>query len=70
MKKSSLIFVLIALILLAGCSGEGYVKVINDSLSSILVSVNDNADEVVAAGDTSNTYTVSLVKGFFNNIPV
>ena len=70
MKNKNLIFLLVTVILLVGCSGEGYVNVVNDSLSSILVSVNNNADEVVAAGDTSNTYTVGLVKGVVNNISV
>lgn len=70
MKRSYLIFVSLALILLMGCSGEGYVKVVNDTLSPILVSVNDNVNEVVASLDTSNTYTIPLVKGVVTNVPI
>ena len=68
--RSYLLPLFIAFLLLLGCSGEGYVAVVNESLSSILVSVDNNADEVVAVGDTSNTYTVNVMKGIVNNIPI
>jgi len=68
--KSYLIPVLIAFLLLIGCSGEGYIEVNNNTPAAIMVSVNNSADEVVAAGDTSDTYTVSVMKGVINNIPV
>jgi len=70
MKKNSLIFLMIAVILLVGCSGEGYVSVFNDTPSDILVSVNYKPDVVVTSGDTSDTYTVALIKGVVNNISV
>ncbi len=68
--KSYLIPVLLAFLLLIGCSGEGYIEVENDTPTAILVSVNNLADEVVVAGDTSQTYSVSVVKGVVNNISV
>lgn len=68
--RSYLIPVLIAFLLLIGCSGEGYIEVNNNTPSSIMVSVNNAADEVVLAGDTSQTYNVAVMKGVANNISV
>ena len=68
--KSYLIPVLIAFLLLIGCSGEGYIEVNNNTPAAIIVSVNNAADEVVAAGDTSETHSVALMKGVVNNISV
>ena len=68
--KSYLIPVILAFLLLIGCSGEGYIEVNNNTPTAIMVSVNNAADEVVAPGDTSDTYTVSVMKGVVNNISV
>jgi len=68
--KSYLIPLLIAVILLFGCSGEGYIEVKNETPTAILVSVNNLADEVVLAGDTSQTYSIAVMKGAVNNISV
>jgi hypothetical protein len=68
--RSYLIPVLIAFLLLIGCSGEGYIEVNNNTPAAIMVSVNNVADEVIAPGDTSDTYTVSVMKGVINNISV
>lgn len=70
MKKRNLILLSLAVILLVSCGGEGYVSVKNDTLSNILVSVNNATDVVVEPGDTSDTYTVALIKGVVNNIPI
>ncbi|MEA2078118.1 MAG: hypothetical protein U9O95_08890 [Candidatus Marinimicrobia bacterium] len=68
--RSYLIPILFAFLLLIGCSGEGYIKVKNNTPTAILTSVNNLADEVILAGDTSQTYTVSVMKGVINSIPV
>lgn len=68
--RSYLIPLLIAFLLLIGCSSEGYIEVKNETPTAILVSVNNLADEVVLAGDTSQTYTISVMKGIVNNIPI
>ena len=61
---------MIAIFLIFGCSGEGYVKVVNNTASQILVSVNNEADVVVTAGDTTDTYTISVPKGIVTNVSV
>ncbi len=68
--RSYLIPVFIAFLLLIGCSGEGYIEVNNNTPTAIMVSVNNAADEVISPGDTSDTYTISLMKGVVNNISV
>jgi hypothetical protein len=68
--RSYLIPIVLALLLLIGCGGEGYVSVWNDTTDDILVSVNHNTDVVVNPGDTSDTYTVSVMKGVVNNVSV
>ncbi|MFA6618286.1 MAG: hypothetical protein WCT23_04380 [Candidatus Neomarinimicrobiota bacterium] len=69
MKKMIFPLVLIVFFLF-GCSGEGYVKVANLTPSSVLLSVNDEADIILASGDTSDTYTIDLVKGTLANVSV
>ncbi len=68
--RSYLIPVLIAFLLLIGCSGEGYIEVSNNTSTAIMVSVNNLADEIILTGDTSQTYTISVMKGVVNNIPI
>ena len=68
--KNYLIPIMIAIFLIFGCSGEGYVKVVNNTASQILVSVNNEADVVVTAGDTTDTYTISVPKGIVTNVSV
>jgi hypothetical protein len=68
--RSYLIPVLLAFLLLIGCSGEGYIEVKNETPTTILVSVNNLADEIVLPGDTSQTYSVPVMKGVVNNISV
>lgn len=68
--KKYIIVTLLALILLLGCSGEGYIKVKNETPATVMVSVNNLADEVLGSGDTTDTYTVTLTRGVLNNIPV
>jgi hypothetical protein len=68
--RSYLIPVLLAFLLLIGCSGEGYIEVNNNTPAAIMVSVNNAADEVVAPGDTSDTYSISVMKGVVNNISI
>lgn len=68
--RSYLIPVILAVMLLFGCSGEGYIEVKNETPTAILVSVNNLSDEVVLAGDTSQTYSIAVMKGAVNNISV
>lgn len=68
--RSYLIPLLIAFLLLIGCSGEGYIEVSNNTPTAIMVSVNNLADEIILTGDTSQTYTISVMKGVVNNIPI
>ncbi len=68
--KSYLIPVIITLFVLFGCSGEAYIQVNNNTPATIMVSVNDAPDEVLNAGDTTDVYTVRIIKGVINNIPV
>lgn len=69
MKKSN-ILLFAALIFLFACSGEAYIKVTNNTPADILVSVNYNADETLAPGDTTGTYTVTVNRGVLTQIPV
>ena len=68
--KSYLIPVLFAFLLLIGCSGEGYIEVINSTPGPIVFSLNNELDETLLSGDTSNTYTISVVKGNVNTVPI
>lgn len=69
MKKIILPLVLI-IFFLFGCSGEGYIKVANSTPAQILVSVNDEPDIVLASGDTSDVYTINIVKGTLTSVSV
>ncbi len=62
--------VFMALAVLAGCSGEAYVSVSNETASAILVSVNNEPNVVLSPGDTTDSYTVTVMKGMVNSIPV
>ncbi|MCK4813029.1 MAG: hypothetical protein KAT14_03725, partial [Candidatus Marinimicrobia bacterium] len=68
--KSYLIPVIITLFVLFGCSGEAYIQVNNNTPSTIMVSVNNAPDEVLSSSDTSDVYTVTVMKGVISNIPV
>lgn len=68
--KRTLLPIVLVIFLLFGCSGEGYVKVANLTPAPVLVSVNDQADVVLAAGDTTDTYNIHLVKGTIANVSV
>jgi hypothetical protein len=69
MKRYFILFALV-LFVIFGCSGEAYIKVANATDAPILVSVNNAADEPLPAGDTTDTYTVTVNRGVINHIPV
>ena len=68
--RSYLIPLLIAFLLLFGCSGEGYVKVMNDTDNTVMFSLNNLTGETLTVGDTSDIYTIPVMKGVVNNIPI
>lgn len=70
MKRFYVLMSLIALLVLAGCSGEAYIEVKNDTDASISISVNDQTNEVLAVGDTSDTYTIKVLNGLVNYVSV
>ncbi len=70
MKSSIAILPLLAIFILTGCSGEGYIRVKNETGAEIMVSVNHAADEVLEAGETTGPYPVTLTRGVVNQIPV
>ncbi|MDZ7822267.1 MAG: hypothetical protein U5N26_10985 [Candidatus Marinimicrobia bacterium] len=70
MKSFIAIFPLLAIFILTGCSGEGYIRVKNETGGEIMVSVNHAADEVLEAGETTDPYSVTLTRGVVNRIPV
>ena len=68
--KRMLLPLILVIFVLFGCSGEGYVKVANLTPSSISVSVNDEANVLLAAGDTTDAYSIELIKGTIANVSV
>lgn len=70
MKRFYALMLVIALLVLAGCSGEAYIEVKNDTDAQISISVNDQANEVLASGDTSDTYTIKVLNGLVNYVSV
>ena len=62
--------ILITALLLFACSGEAYVSASNNTPGTIMVSINNAPDQVLAPGDTSDVHTVAVTRGVLNNIPV
>jgi len=61
---------LITLLLIFACSSEAYISASNNTPGTIMVSVNNKPDQVLAPGDTSDIHTVIVTRGVLNNIPV
>jgi hypothetical protein len=62
--------ILITVLLLFACSGEAYVSASNNTPATIMVSINNMPDQVLAPGDTGDVHTVPVTRGVLNNIPI